>query len=59
MSQGVKEAILGILAIIGGLTVANIIVQTIPYASTILFYGLIGSIGAYVALRVKQHKESK
>lgn len=55
----VKEAIVGVLAIIGGLTVANIIIQLFPSISTLLFYVLLGGIGAYVALKVKKHKESK
>ncbi|ANU79853.1 hypothetical protein PPISBEST_229 [Bacillus phage PPIsBest] len=55
----VKEAIVGILAIIGGLTVANIIIQLIPSVATLLFYVLLGGIGAYVALKVKKYNESK
>ncbi|ADH03292.1 gp146 [Bacillus phage W.Ph.] len=59
MSQNIKEVIVGVLTIIGGLTVANIIITILPSIAMFLFYALIGGIGAYVALQVKKNKDNK
>ncbi|AEZ50315.1 hypothetical protein BCPG3_124 [Bacillus phage BCPG3] len=58
-SDRVKEAIIGILAIIGGLTVVNIIVYFFPTLLTVIFYGLLGAITGHVVIKYKKNKENK